>query len=354
MTNPDSPSDLVKPVPGDISSYTTGHGAQIYQLSLQVFPGLVGNVYLVVFREYRVLIDTGSGIGDSNQHLEAGMQAASELAGVNLTPGNLTHILITHGHIDHYGGLSWLRPLTSAKIGIHELDRTVVTDHVERLSMVARTLNEFLIEADVSPERRGPILDMYRATKAVYQSVPVDFTYEEQGMQLGPLTMIHVPGHCPGQVVVRLHDVLFSSDHVLDEISPHQSPERVAPWTGLGHYLQSLESLRPLHKQIRLILAGHGNPVASLEQRINTIRSLHEQRLQKVLDLLSEPLTVSEVSHKLFGEVDGYNVLLALEEAGAHVEYLYQRGLLRVANLSELAHASGSVRVVYQSANTAG
>jgi glyoxylase-like metal-dependent hydrolase (beta-lactamase superfamily II) len=141
---------------------------------------------------------------------------------------------------------------------------------------------------------------------------------------------------------------------VLDEISPHQSPERVAPWTGLGHYLESLESLRPLDKQIRLVLGGHGNPVTGLKQRVDAIRSLHADRLQKVLELLSEALTVSEVSHKLFGEVKGYDVLLALEEAGAHVEYLYQRGLLRVANLSEVANASGSVSVVYRRAPATG
>jgi hypothetical protein len=38
----------------------------------------------------------------------------------------------------------------------------------------------------------------------------------------------------------------------------------------------------------------------------------------------------------LFGKVGSYHVLLALEEAGAHVEYLYQRGELAAANLDEI------------------
>ena len=50
---------------------------------------------------------------------------------------------------------------------------------------------------------------------------------------------------------------------------------------------------------------------------------------------MEEPHTIAEVSQALFGEVHGYNVLLALEEAGAHVEYLYQRGLLGIENLEE-------------------
>jgi hypothetical protein len=55
-----------------------------------------------------------------------------------------------------------------------------------------------------------------------------------------------------------------------------------------------------------------------------------------VLGLLEQPHTILEISQALFGEVHGYNALLALEEAGAHVEYLYQRGQLGIDNLDEL------------------
>ena len=63
-------------------------------------------------------------------------------------------------------------------------------------------------------------------------------------MRLGPFEMLHVPGHCAGHVAIRLHDVLFSGDHVLERTSPHQSPERLTLSTGLDHYLKSLEALR--------------------------------------------------------------------------------------------------------------
>ena len=55
-----------------------------------------------------------------------------------------------------------------------------------------------------------------------------------------------------------------------------------------------------------------------------------------LLNFLSEPHTVAEISMYLFGKVEGYTILLALEEAGAHVEYLYQRGFLEIINLNEL------------------
>ncbi len=56
-------------------------------------------------------------------------------------------------------------------------------------------------------------------------------------------------------------------------------------------------------------------------------------RLQAVLDLLTVPRTIAEISARLFPEVRGYNVLLALEETGAHVEYLAQRGQIGLENL---------------------
>lgn len=348
MNKPNISSAKHEEYAGNVTTYQTMGGGQIFRIPVCAFPGLWSYVYIVVIDNYRILIDTGSGIGESNQNIEAGLRIASNQAGMDLMLHNLTHILITHGHIDHYGGLSYIRPLTSARLGIHELDQSIVTNHVERLSIVVRRLEDFLGEAGVSPEKRGPILDMYRVLKGLYQPVAVDFTYEAQGMRIGPLELLHVPGHCPGHVVIRLHDVLFSGDHILAEISPHQSPERITPSTGLEHYLKSLEALRPWAKEIHLTLGGHENPITDLEKRLEEIRILHLQRLQKILDILVEPLTIAELSCKLFGEVKGYNILLALEETGAHVEYLHQYGRLRIVNFAELDKESGLMPVRYQ------
>jgi glyoxylase-like metal-dependent hydrolase (beta-lactamase superfamily II) len=296
---------------------------------------------------YRVLIDTGSGFGDSHLHLEAGLQAASKLAGQTVSLQTLTHVLITHGHIDHFGGLSFVRPRTEAKIGVHELDRRILTNYEERLAVVARRLDEFLIEAGVEADRRKHALDLYTMTKSLHHSVRVDFTFEAVGMKLGPFRMLHVPGHCAGHVVIRIEDVLFSGDHVLEHTSPHQSPEHLTLSTGLEHYLLSLETLRPWAREVRLTLGGHENPIFDLESRLDGIREMHRERLARVLELLAEPHTIDEVSSSLFGEVHGYNVLLALEEAGAHVEYLYQRGRLGIDNLADLENSDRPVPIRY-------
>jgi glyoxylase-like metal-dependent hydrolase (beta-lactamase superfamily II) len=316
-----------------MNTYTTVGNARIFQIPLHEFPGLMGNVYLVITGNYKV---------------EVGLEEIGLITREEFSLRNLTHILITHGHIDHFGGLPYIRERSTAQICIHELDRRIVSNHQERLSLAAHRLEEFLTEAGVKPEQRAKQIEMYKITKSLFQSVTVDQTYEAMGMKLGSFKFIHVPGHCAGHVMIRLDDVLFSGDHILEKTSPHQAPEQITLSTGLDTYLRSLEIARPFGKRVRLTLGGHENPIIDLDKRIDEIRGLHLERLNKILKLLGKPHTIAEVSRYLFGKVEGYTVLLALEEAGAHIEYLYQRGYLKIVNLSDIEESADLNPILYQ------
>ncbi len=337
-----------RPHNDQVQIFESNQGARIAQLPLNAFPDFWVYAYVALADDYRVLIDTGSGFYNNNQSLVQGMKNAGEILGECLRFSDLTHILITHGHIDHFGGLPFVRQQTSAKIGVHELDRQNLTHTEQRLAIAARRLKTFLIEAGIDEDETGELVEIYKLTKLDYVPGPVDFTFEAEGMRLGPFEMFHTPGHCAGQVLIRLHDILFSGDHILAEISPHQAPEQIMQHTGLSHYLQSLQASQRWANGIRLTLGGHNDPITDLQTRIGEIQAIHQERLQDILLILKEPATTAEVSQTLFGEAHGYNILLALEEAGAHVEYLYQRGLLFIANANELANTDAAAPIYYQ------
>jgi glyoxylase-like metal-dependent hydrolase (beta-lactamase superfamily II) len=319
----------------EVTRFVSSGGLCVYRIPLEAFPGFIAYAHLVLGEGLATLVDVGSGVGNSNDHLLDGFARLRETFGETITLRDVKQILITHGHIDHFGGLTFVREHCRAPIYVHELDLRVLSNYEERVIVASRALRHFLREAGVSEQTQPKIMSMYLLNKELFRSVEVAFTYEALGMRDGPFEFTHVPGHCPGQVVVRFDDVLLTADHVLSKTTPHQAPETLTRYTGLGHYLESLERVKSI-EGVRVALGGHEEPIDDLPVRVEAIAQMHRERLEKILNLLVEPLTISQVSHALFGERGGYNVLLALEETGAHVEYLAQRGLISIANLEEV------------------
>lgn len=316
-----------------VKEFCTTSGKHIYAVPVEAFPEFWAYVYLVELGDLRILIDAGSSLPASVQGLEQGLRSC----GYSIK--DLTHVLLTHGHIDHFGGVLHLREHSQAQIGLHELDWQAVSRHEGRLALISRRLEAFLAQAGVESEKRKELLRLYHFTKAFYHSVDVDFTYEAQGMRLGRLQMLHVPGHCPGHVLIRLEDVLFSGDMLLNGTTPHQAPESIIPFMGVEHYLHSLRQMRTWAKEANLVLGGHHAPLENAPDVLERTIQRLGRRLQDVLKAFAEPHTILEATLQLYGQKQGYDELLAVEKVGAFVEYLYQRGWLEIVNAQEGAEA---------------
>jgi glyoxylase-like metal-dependent hydrolase (beta-lactamase superfamily II) len=312
------------------ASFESSGGAKIHGLPLEVFPGFWAYSYVVQKDDFCALIDTGSGTEKSHQDLLDGLQKVGRQA------SDLSHILLTHAHIDHYGGLSLLQPITQAKIGVHELDVQTVVHHEANQALLGQRFASFLAETGLAEERRDPLLSMYHFTEAFYRSVPVDFTYESVGMRLGPFEFIHLPGHCPGHVAIRMDDVIFCGDMVVEGITPHLSPESIQPYSGVDHYLESLARLRYWARDARLILNGHDQSIQDLPAQMDATRENICRRMGKGLSALAESLTTEEICAAIYGNMEGYNQLLVMEKTGAYVEYLYSHGLIGIDNSTEV------------------
>jgi glyoxylase-like metal-dependent hydrolase (beta-lactamase superfamily II) len=325
-----------KPSLPDVRKFESSDGTRIYRITCDAFPGLTVHVYVLLGHGPPTIVDAGSGFGRANRQLMAGLEQVRSEFGEPIGLADIKRIIITHGHIDHFGGLTFLHERApQAEIAIHELDVRILTAFEERVAVAKRAIRRFLQEAGVRAELLADFMDIYGFSKKNVGSLPVERTLIDN-QELDGLSFIHTPGHCPGQVCIAVGDVLLTADHVLPEISPHQAPESIMPYTGLGHYLESLDKVGRLDG-FRLALGGHQGPINDLAKRVVEIRKGHERKLEKILAIVraGDPLTIDDISQQLYTRVVGFHVLLALEEVAAHVEYLYQHGKLRISNLDE-------------------
>lgn len=324
-----------------IACYTTSNGIRLYRIPMIVFPnGFVAYSYLVLNTDVPTLIDVGSGYGRSNDDLLAGIAAVKDQFGEKMTVQDIGRVIITHGHVDHFGGLTHLLEAAGgAKVGIHPLDRRVLTHYEERVIVATKNLTIYLQRAGVSADRLPQLLEMYGFSKRHFRSVNVDFVLQE-GDTLDGMQVYHVPGHCSGQIALKIDDILISADHILPRTSPHLAAESITHYTGAGHYLESLQKVLKI-EGIRLTLGGHEDLIDDVYGRVRQLQERLEAKLERILDIIrsaEQPVTISAISKAMYNDRHGFDVLLALQETGAYVEYLYDRGYLAIANLDEFEH----------------
>lgn len=317
-----------------LKKFESSEGVTIYKMPVEAFPGHLTNCYLIM-DDPVTLVDCASGMDSANADLRESFASLRDEFGVSVTLEDVKRLIITHGHVDHFGGFGFVVDATGAEIYIHQLDASVIRQFRERLLVSSNNLHFYLDRSGMSEERVKALVQMNRWSKDSIESREVDLALEDGPLPGSPIVIHHVPGHCPGQICIQVHDLMLTSDHILSRITPNQSPEVIMRYTGLGHYIDSLRKIGKV-EGIRMGLGGHEAEMEDLGKRIDEIIDFHVERLDKVLDIVQEPKTLAEVSDGLFGKLMDYSILMGLLETGAHVEYLYERGQLHVTNFEDV------------------
>ena len=292
-------------------------------LPLPMKPTII-NVWLVRAGSTWTLIDTGMHTGDSRRAFDAA------LADVGIAPTDVTRIVCTHHHIDHYGTSEPYRTLTHAQVYLHPLE-------AERAVPTAHTMGEgsgFMQRngvPDVPPEKRLPSASL--AFGNLYcPATPDHLLGDEDEIPLGDgrsLQVIWTPGHTPGHCcfLLKPDGVLFVGDHLLPKITPHVGLAPGGAENPLGDFLASHERIQRV--DAKLVCPAHGAVYEDHRRRARQLIDFHRVRKMDMLEICRRrPTTAYEIALEAFAITpdNRFQVMAATSETLAHLELLRREG----------------------------
>jgi glyoxylase-like metal-dependent hydrolase (beta-lactamase superfamily II) len=302
---------------------------KIYQIELPIpFPLKTTNVYLVD-ESPKTLVDAGI---KTDASFEALTKSLEELG---LSLSSIKRILVTHGHIDHYGQAQKISSITGAPIYIHPKEygriRSILHSFGPLKSILLRNgVPEALVnEAIRFMESAQKMTDPLNEAFFLEDGDPISFTSMTW-------RTIHCPGHSPGLICFYWPEkkILFTGDHLLKEITPNPVlyvPDNNVPlhYPGLMEYISSLKKIEGL--DVDLLLPGHGDEVYDSKGLIQKILRHHQERMDYVLSFLSQrEKTPYEIAMDLFPGVPPFEIFLGISEAVGHLEILKGEGKVKV------------------------
>jgi len=325
----------------NVKKYTAGE-ITTYRIPVESFPSHVTNVYLII-NSRPFLVDTGLENEKARQDLDEGFQIIQSVFQENVSLEDVEDVVITHGHIDHFGMIG-NEKFKRKNLYIHKEDSEIIRNYDKRTDYALARIDSFLKTAGVSALFREGIINLYRSDKKKFKPKNLGhhiIDLRDNDKIIDGYRVYHTPGHCPGAICLEVGDFIFTGDHLLSRITPHQSPGFIMRGTGLRLYLNSLNRIFWLSLQKDLYgLPGHEEDIYPVADRVDEIKRFHEQRLRDIEKIYKEGKSIFEITVEYFNsfqpeifsqpDYPDYNKLFAILEIGAHVEYLEEEGRLRV------------------------
>ena len=250
----------------------------------------------IVGRGEVAVVDPGPAEAAAPGHLTALLDA---LAGERVS-----HILVTHSHLDHS---PLARPL-QARTGAPILGRAAAAAHAPLISTEEAAETVFRPDRDLADGKivRGP------------------------GWTLRTLA---TPGHAANHLsfVLEEEEALLCGDHVMGWSTTVVSP----PDGDMGDYLHSLD--RVIEGGFATLWPAHGPPIADPAPFLHAYRAHRLEREAQILAALGEaPATIEELVPRLYAEVNQRLWPAAAQSVWAHLIFLVQTDKVQVNGAARL------------------
>lgn len=208
------------------------------------------NTFLIGQTEIAV-IDPGP---DDDGHLAAILEAAG---------GRITHIFVTHAHLDHSAGAARLSRMTGAPVLAFGDALAGRSPTMRRLADEGLVGGGEGLDLDFRP-------DILLADGAVVETR--DWT----------LRAVHTPGHAGNHLGFQLDDLFFSGDIVMGWSTTLISP----PDGDLADYFRSLDSIAALGAT--RLLPAHGDAIQAPATRLAELATHRRERTAQILSSLRD------------------------------------------------------------------
>ncbi|MBL8162775.1 MAG: MBL fold metallo-hydrolase, partial [Anaerolineae bacterium] len=279
-----------------VSDFCTQVADGIFQVKLPLpFALNIVNVYLLRDGDGWALIDTGLNTAEARAAWEA------VFVYLNITPRQITRILLTHMHPDHYGMSGWFQSLDPAyapplymSAREAELARLIWYNEGQMLPRLRVQMSA----GGMPAEQVDTVIDGMEFTAQHTQPLPSTPHILEAGggVTIGArrFTLFHAPGHSDGQLLFydAADRLMLSGDHVLMKITPNIGVWPDTEPDPLGRFLDSLRGLRGL--DVRLALPGHKALITDWRGRIDELLSHHAMRLEHTRAAIADGATIFE------------------------------------------------------------
>lgn len=295
------------------------------------------NIYLVRGDSGWLMIDTGWNAPDAFDALEAQMKEIG--AGF----ADVTRIVITHLHPDHFGLAGRLKELSGAAIAMHQKEKDLIHSryiHMDSLlNEIARWLKFHGVAEGELPQLQKASL---AASKSVTPAQPDDALQGGEKIDIGSFCfeVIWTPGHSPGHLCLYEPNkrILISGDHVLPTTFTNVSLHPQSGKNPLKDYLSGLKALERL--EVDITLPAHEHVFTDLKQRLRELCLHHEDRRKAILEVLREKTsTAYEISSQIpwivnettlpFDKLLPLDKRLAVMSSLAHLKLLHQEGCIK-------------------------
>ena len=254
------------------------------------------NTYILGTNELAI-IDPGPAV---QSHLDAIMSSLNKNQ-------SITHILITHSHIDHSPLAKQLSERTSAPI----------------LAFGESSTGKSAIMANLKNLEGGEGVD--------YDFNP-DVTLNDNQILKNKewcIKSLHTPGHMGNHLCFSWEgeSILFSGDLVMGWATSMVSP----PDGDLTDFMNSIKSLQ-LRSPDKLFFPGHGAPIENPSLRLQELYEHRKKREGQILSALETGLaTISEITESVYADLDKRLITAAKRNVLAHLIDLTSRKICEVS-----------------------